>query len=602
MVGLHVKNRVADSIKQNRLPRYNLIYQTTTEESVLPEYIDKKLLETSLDEFNFSARICGALERNKLNTIGDVLNVGWSNIYRLKNVGRKSIEELRHTIEDYVEANMMIEREETEIKSYRKENASFTSVIEIILASSLTDKQRRVIKARYGYEDGKKKTLEKIGNTEGVTRERIRQIIAKSQKRLQHPSKKIYFHILLEHTESALLNHKGIIGINDLSKEKFFNTKNKNLLKFSLNLITDLYEDRYRIIDKSFLTSFSDEELKEFHTIINDTVLQLQFPINEKVFFQQIIKTVGNISKDYLYFFLIKKKHIKKSNKVVLTPGKLTVPQKIKLIMRGIDIPLHFTKITKLYQDYFRDDLTNKVSDIERSIHARISDSHDFIIVGPGTFILRDKFKTPDNINEIIKSSREILRSVNNISDTKYLMEKLKQRQIDIGFLNAYSLKNTLLEYPGFVSYKKFEIGLEELSDQYERKSLSDLIYDVLIKIDKPQHSNRIWKQLSEQRGFPKYAIEQRLYKEPQFIKTAPSTYTVKEHIPSYEQKYKLVVNFAKEWINLKGHAVSAFFVNEVLKATEEIKDLTMGFVEHILATSPEFNKVSNGFYNLADK
>lgn len=55
--------------------------------------------------------------------------------------------------------------------------------------SELTDREERVIRLRYGLDDGKTHTLEEVGKEFGVTRERIRQIEAKAIKKLRHPSR-----------------------------------------------------------------------------------------------------------------------------------------------------------------------------------------------------------------------------------------------------------------------------------------------------------------------------------------------------------------------------------------------------------------------------
>ncbi len=55
--------------------------------------------------------------------------------------------------------------------------------------NKLTDRERDVIRMRFGLEDGTPKTLEEVGRTFSVTRERIRQIEAKALKKLKHPSK-----------------------------------------------------------------------------------------------------------------------------------------------------------------------------------------------------------------------------------------------------------------------------------------------------------------------------------------------------------------------------------------------------------------------------
>ena len=53
----------------------------------------------------------------------------------------------------------------------------------------LTPREERVIKMRFGLEDGTEHTLEEVGQRFGVTRERIRQIEAKALRKLKHPSR-----------------------------------------------------------------------------------------------------------------------------------------------------------------------------------------------------------------------------------------------------------------------------------------------------------------------------------------------------------------------------------------------------------------------------
>ena len=55
--------------------------------------------------------------------------------------------------------------------------------------TELTDREERVIRLRYGLDDGRNHTLEEVGKEFGVTRERIRQIEAKAIKKLRHPAR-----------------------------------------------------------------------------------------------------------------------------------------------------------------------------------------------------------------------------------------------------------------------------------------------------------------------------------------------------------------------------------------------------------------------------
>ncbi|MBR3327896.1 MAG: RNA polymerase sigma factor RpoD, partial [Atopobiaceae bacterium] len=53
----------------------------------------------------------------------------------------------------------------------------------------LADRERKVIKFRFGLEDGHPRTLEEVGREFGVTRERIRQIESKTLNKLGQPSR-----------------------------------------------------------------------------------------------------------------------------------------------------------------------------------------------------------------------------------------------------------------------------------------------------------------------------------------------------------------------------------------------------------------------------
>lgn len=54
---------------------------------------------------------------------------------------------------------------------------------------SLTPREEKVLRLRYGIDDGKPRTLEEVGKEFNVTRERIRQIEAKALRKLRHPSR-----------------------------------------------------------------------------------------------------------------------------------------------------------------------------------------------------------------------------------------------------------------------------------------------------------------------------------------------------------------------------------------------------------------------------
>ena len=59
----------------------------------------------------------------------------------------------------------------------------------IHVLDTLTPREEKVLRLRYGIDDGKPRTLEEVGKEFNVTRERIRQIEAKALRKLRHPSR-----------------------------------------------------------------------------------------------------------------------------------------------------------------------------------------------------------------------------------------------------------------------------------------------------------------------------------------------------------------------------------------------------------------------------
>lgn len=111
--------------------------------------------------------------------IKDILSYLQSPVSLETPVGEEGENSLGDMVEDRTEATP----EEAMDSLVRKEEVSE-------LLDSLSDRERQVIRLRYGLEDGKTHTLEEIGNTLNVTRERVRQIEARAMEKLRKNAKK----------------------------------------------------------------------------------------------------------------------------------------------------------------------------------------------------------------------------------------------------------------------------------------------------------------------------------------------------------------------------------------------------------------------------
>src|SRR5260370_6590039 len=94
---------------------------------------------------------------------------------------------------DFVEDKGVVSPSEAAINLNLKEQMAS-------MLKTLTTREERIIKMRFGLDDGNEHTLEEVGQTFAVTRERIRQIEAKALRKLRHPSRSRRFRTFLEAT------------------------------------------------------------------------------------------------------------------------------------------------------------------------------------------------------------------------------------------------------------------------------------------------------------------------------------------------------------------------------------------------------------------
>ena len=92
---------------------------------------------------------------------------------------------------DFIEDKALVSPSEAAINlSLKKTMAS--------MLKKLSPREERIIRMRYGFEDGNQRTLEEVGQVFAVTRERIRQIEAKALRKLRHPSRSSHVRTFLE--------------------------------------------------------------------------------------------------------------------------------------------------------------------------------------------------------------------------------------------------------------------------------------------------------------------------------------------------------------------------------------------------------------------
>jgi len=116
------------------------------------------------------------------------------------NISVERVHEIQKIAQDPVSLETPIGEEEDshlgdfiedETTATPSDSVSTTMLKETLLGvlNSLTPREEKVLRLRYGVDDGRPRTLEEVGKEFNVTRERIRQIEAKALRKLRHPSR-----------------------------------------------------------------------------------------------------------------------------------------------------------------------------------------------------------------------------------------------------------------------------------------------------------------------------------------------------------------------------------------------------------------------------
>ena len=141
---------------------------------------------------------------NKLTRVSRLLTQRYgreptpAEIAKEMNISEERVREIQKIAQDPVSLETPIGEEEDshlgdfiedETTTTPSDSVSTTMLKETLLSvlNSLTPREEKVLRLRYGVDDGRPRTLEEVGKEFNVTRERIRQIEAKALRKLRHP-------------------------------------------------------------------------------------------------------------------------------------------------------------------------------------------------------------------------------------------------------------------------------------------------------------------------------------------------------------------------------------------------------------------------------
>jgi len=308
------------------------------------------------------------------------------------------------------------------------------------LLEYLPERNRDVVSRRFGLKNGDKETLESIGKSYGITRERVRQIEEVSLTNLRNNIEKIKSQAkpFIRIANNILEEHGGIMKENDLF-EKFSGNSKATSINTSLVLLMTL--------DSGFSRSHDTDELHSFWSLSADHIDMAKNAISSLA--SLLKKNNEPIEQDKLHGFFKTSFNSTVSQKALFAYTALSknincniygeiglnhwsdinpkgVRDKAYLVLKKYEKPLHFKDITSLVNNA---GFNGRKANVQ-TVHNELIKDERFVLVGRGIYGLTQwGYKSgtvKDVLAEILKESKKPLTReelVSRVLETRMVKE-----------------------------------------------------------------------------------------------------------------------------------------------------------------------------------
>jgi hypothetical protein len=318
--------------------------------------------------------------------------------------------------------------------------SSATSALALLeaLLSRFPERSGAIVKARFGVTDGKEKTLEEIGRTNQITRERVRQIVDVIMKRAKESLSREAAHPLAKRVIEALRRRGGVAPIDAFVRE--FGNGNVNEEK-SLTALLPV------------LPGIKCLKESKVHSAI---VVTADFSLAEWKATIEVLKGILEKSGDVLTLDELTERYVERSGTAV-AEGKdllrsLIAPsteikenvfgrfgradwsairprgtrERAHLILKVMKKPLHFREIARLIDEHglYREGRKTH----PQTVHNELIKDKRFVLVGRGTYALTEWGYQPGTVREVLSSILKEHRAP--MSREELLAAVMKVRQV----------------------------------------------------------------------------------------------------------------------------------------------------------------------------
>lgn len=327
---------------------------------------------------------------------------------------------------------------------------NLTEIIEDIFMV-LTDKEKEVVVQRFSLDNKERRTLESIGQSFNVTRERVRQIEKIALGKLRRTVNSSKLHYIHEVAEAILRENGGLLLEDELVKgilnliEKTVDVDGQ-IVRLALTIcpsITSIEKNNlYRLswhltsIPESAIISVSDtahEALKQSKDILT-TEEMLRAMSKTKViqdlaladeFFLAVLRMNERIKKVEEGYGLVVWRHI----------NPKSIRDKALIVLRQEEKPLHFVDIAKRIGESHFD--AKKVT--VQAVHNELIRYPQFVLVGRGLYALKEWGYEDGTVTDIIEA---LLAKKSPMSKQDIIKGVLKQRRVKKGTISLNLQKN----------------------------------------------------------------------------------------------------------------------------------------------------------------
>ncbi|OGD31889.1 hypothetical protein A3C91_00440 [Candidatus Azambacteria bacterium RIFCSPHIGHO2_02_FULL_52_12] len=317
-----------------------------------------------------------------------------------------------------------------------------TQVPKIIIAmiSQLPTRQKDIVTKRFGLKDGRRRTLEEIGDSYDITRERVRQIENDAKSRIRGSDHIGSLDPFFAHAISHFERHGGIRAEHQLLGRDipvfFGKSTDEKIARAYLHFLFSLHDafTKHSETDEFHalwaLKNADPDGAKEALTKLTANMEEKKELIEKEKLLAQLQELTGNVKRDILESYLAVSKTIDanvygeyglKHWAEVHTRG---VRDKAYLVLKKNAQPMHFREIVEHI---------NKTFDLKRSahpqtVHNELIKNSKFVLVGRGTYALSDWGYQPGRVADVLM--RVLKEADKPLSREEIIEAVLKERNV----------------------------------------------------------------------------------------------------------------------------------------------------------------------------